>query len=99
MPLFAIIGHDVADSGQKRRETRPMHLDRLHKLNEQKRLIVAGPTPIEHGADAMSGSLVIAEFDDLAEAKAWAEADPYLEAGVYSHVNIKPFIQVLPSNS
>lgn len=99
MPLFAIIGHDVADSSQKRAETRPAHLERLHQLSEQGRLIIAGPTPIEHGAGAMSGSLVIAEFDDLAQAQAWAQADPYLDAGVYSHVDIKPFIQVLPANS
>lgn len=96
MPLFAIIGHDVADSSQKRSQTRPAHLERLNALTQENRLIIAGPTPIEHGLPTMSGSLVVAEFDDLAAAQAWAEADPYLTAGVYNHVDIKPFIQVLP---
>lgn len=95
MPLFAIIGHDVADSLDKRTEARPAHLDRLNALMAQNRLIIAGPTPIAHGEPAMSGSLVVAEFEDIHAAKAWAAQDPYIIAGVYSHVDVKPFIQVL----
>lgn len=96
MPLFAIIGHDVADSTAKRAEIRPAHLERLTTLHAQNRLVIAGPTPIAHGEPAMSGSLIIAHFDDLAQAQAWANDEPYLHGGVYSHVEIKPFIQALP---
>lgn len=96
MPLFAIIGHDVADSTAKRAEIRPAHLERLTALHAQNRLVIAGPTPIAHGETAMSGSLIIAHFDDLAQAQAWANDEPYLHGGVYSHVDIKPFIQALP---
>lgn len=96
MPLFAIIGHDVADSTEKRLEARPAHLERLEALHGQNRLVLAGPTPVTHGQPAMSGSLIVAHFDDLPSAQAWAEEDPYIQAGVYSHVEIKPFIQVLP---
>ncbi|WFF39455.1 YciI family protein [Moraxella nasibovis] len=96
MPLFAIIGHDVADSTAKRAEIRPAHLERLTALHAQNRLVIAGPTPIAHGKPAMSGSFIIAHFDDLAQAQAWANDEPYLHGGVYSHVEIKPFIQALP---
>ncbi|MCL1623342.1 YciI family protein [Moraxella sp. Tifton1] len=96
MPLFAIIGHDVADSTAKRAMIRPAHIERLAKLHDEKRLIIAGPTPIEHGESAMSGSLIIAHFDDLKHALAWADKEPYLHGGVYSHVEVKPFIQALP---
>lgn len=96
MPLFAIIGTDVADSTEKRLAARPAHLERLHALHGQNRLVLAGPMPINHGEPAMSGSLIVAHFDDLAAAQAWAADDPYIETGVYSHVEIKPFIQALP---
>lgn len=96
MPLFAIIGHDVADSTAKRTETRPKHLERLTALDAQNRLVLAGPTPITHGETAMSGSLVVAEFDNIEQAQSWANDDPYLIADVYSHVEIKPFLQVFP---
>lgn len=96
MPLFAIIGHDVADSSAKRAETRPAHIERLQVLNAQNRLVIAGPTPIAHNEPAMSGSLIVAHFDDLAQARAWVDEEPYLHAGVYSHVDIKPFVQALP---
>lgn len=98
MQLFAIIGYDVANSTEKRTVTRPAHLERLNALLEQNRLVIAGPTPIEHDKPAMSGSLVVAKFDSIDAAKAWAQADPYVAAGVYSHVDVKPFIQVLPTN-
>ena len=97
MPLFAIIGHDVANSEAQRKITRPEHLARLQALDTEQRLVVAGPTPIEHGQSAMSGSIVIAEFESLDAAQTWAGAEPYLRDGVYSHVDIKPFIQVLPA--
>lgn len=96
MPLFVIIGHDVADSTAQRAKTRPEHLARLQDLHAQNRLVIAGPTPIHHGEPAMSGSLIIAHFDDLTQAQEWASDEPYLAAGVYSHVDIKPFIQALP---
>ena len=96
MPLFIIIGHDVADSTAKRAEIRPAHLERLNTLDAQNRLVIAGPTPINHGEPAMSGSVIIAHFDDIEQARAWADDEPYLHGGVYSHVDIKPFIQALP---
>lgn len=98
MPLFVIIGHDVADSLDKRTKVRPAHLERLNTLMAHNRLILAGPTPIAHGESAMSGSVVVAEFEDIHAAKAWAEEDPYIIAGVYHHVDVKPFIQVLPKS-
>ncbi|WP_352339015.1 YciI family protein [Psychrobacter sp. 16-MNA-CIBAN-0192] len=96
MPLFAIIGHDVANSDAQRKLTRPEHLARLQAMDAEQRLVIAGPTPIEHGQSAMSGSIVIADFDSLEAAQDWAGTEPYLRDGVYSHVDIKPFIQVLP---
>lgn len=96
MPLFAIIGHDVADSSAKRAEIRPAHLERLTALHAQNRLIIAGPTPITHGEPAMSGSLIIAHFDDIEQARAWVADEPYLHGGVYSHVDVRPFVQALP---
>lgn len=99
MPLFAIIGHDVADSTAKRAEIRPAHLERLTALHAQNRLVIAGPTPINHGEPAMSGSLIIAHFDDIEQARTWAGDEPYLRSGVYSHVDVKPFIQALPKDS
>lgn len=97
MSLFAIIGHDVAGSSAQRQLTRPEHVERLQLLNHEQRLIIAGPTPIEHGKNEMSGSLIIADFDSLEAAQNWASAEPYLRDGVYSHVDIKPFIQALPA--
>ncbi len=102
MPLFVIIGHDVANSSAKRQLSRVDHLKRLQVLDIENRLIVAGPTPIKHGQSAtsdtpeMSGSIIIAEFESLEAAQAWADADPYLHNGVYSHVDVKPFVHVLP---
>jgi len=98
MPLFAIIGHDVADSSAKRAKIRPAHIERLTALHAQNRLVIAGPTPINHGEPVMSGSLIIAHFNDIDEARAWVNDEPYLHGGVYSHVDIKPFIQALSAN-
>ena len=100
MKLFAIIGHDVANSSAQRKITRDEHLARLQALNDEQRLIIAGPTPIEHGQGnmtEMSGSIVIAAFESIEDAQSWASAEPYLRDGVYSHVDIKPFIHVLPT--
>ena len=96
MSLFAIIGHDVAGSSAQRQLTRAEHIERLQVLNREQRLVIAGPTPIEHGNSEMSGSLIIADFDSLTAAQEWASTEPYLRDGVYSHVDIKPFVQALP---
>ena len=96
MSLFAIIGHDVAASSAQRQLTRAEHIERLQVLNGEQRLVIAGPTPIEHGNSEMSGSLIIADFDSLTAAQEWASTEPYLRDGVYSHVDIKPFVQALP---
>ncbi|MDX2374092.1 YciI family protein [Psychrobacter sp. PP-21] len=97
MSLFVIIGHDVANSSAQRLITRTEHIERLQALSREDRLVIAGPTPIEHGKNDMSGSLIIADFDSIEAAQAWANDEPYLRDGVYSHVDIKPFIQALPA--
>ncbi|MDF1588117.1 MAG: YciI family protein [Gammaproteobacteria bacterium] len=98
--LYAIISEDSNDSLSRRLAARPAHLERLNALQSQGRLIVAGPHPAidsDNPGDAgFTGSLVIAEFSDLTEAQAWADADPYSEAGVYAKVVVKPFKKVLP---
>ncbi|MGM0634131.1 MAG: YciI family protein [Pseudomonadota bacterium] len=98
--LYAIISEDVEDSLPLRAEARPAHIERVKKLAEEKRLVIAGPHPAidteEPGDAGFSGSLIIAEFDSLGDARAWAEADPYVKAGVYRHVTVKPFKRVLP---
>lgn len=91
--LFAIIAYDCADTVQKRQQVRPQHLARLQALGS--RLVLAGPTPIAHGSSVMSGSLIVADFEDEQTAHAWAKADPYLLGGVYSHFELRPFVQVL----
>ena len=99
--LYAIIAEDVTNSLQDRLAARPEHLERLTALQEQGRLILAGPHPAidteEPGEMGFSGSLVVAEFDSLQDAKAWADADPYVTAGVYAKVTIKPFKKVFPN--
>ena len=96
---YAIMSEDVSDSLEKRKAARPAHLERLNNLASQDRLLVAGPHPaidsLEPGEAGFSGSLVIAEFDSLEQAQAWADADPYVAAGVYSRVTVKPFKRVL----
>ncbi|PCJ32757.1 MAG: hypothetical protein COA90_02180 [Gammaproteobacteria bacterium] len=98
--LYAIISEDVTNSLALRQAARPAHLERLSTLQTQGRLIIAGPHPAidnNNPADAgFTGSLIVAEFVDLAQAQAWADQDPYVEAGVYNHVTVKPFKQVLP---
>lgn len=98
--LYAIIATDHADSLAARKGARPAHLARLEALQGEGRLVLAGPHPAVEAADpgaaGFTGSLVVAEFADLAAARAWADADPYVAAGVYRDVEIKPFIQVFP---
>jgi len=98
--LYAIMSNDVTNSLPKRKAVRPAHLKRLQDLQDQGRLVLAGPHPAiesETPGDAgFTGSLVIAEFETLAEAKTWADADPYAQLGVYSLVTVKPFKQVFP---
>ncbi|MEA3252273.1 MAG: YciI family protein [Pseudomonadota bacterium] len=98
--LYAILSEDVKNSLDKRQSARPDHLARLEKLREEGRLVLAGPHPAVDadapGDAGFSGSLVIAEFDSLDDARAWADADPYAIAGVYARVTVKPFKKVLP---
>ncbi len=97
---YAIIARDVEDSLAKRLAARPDHLARLMALTDEGRLLIAGPHPAvdspEPGPAGFSGSLVVAEFDSLEEARLWANADPYVAAGVYAEVTVKPFNRVLP---
>jgi len=98
--LYAIISEDIADSLSRRLAARPAHLARLTELQSQGRLILAGPHPAidnnDPGEAGFTGSLVVAEFADLTQAQNWADADPYIEAGVYAKVTVKPFKKVLP---
>ncbi len=98
--LFVIISEDITNSGPLRAKARPDHLLRLNALRDEGRLIVAGPCPAiesdEPGPAGFTGSIVIAEFDDLKQAQDWADADPYVDAGVYQGVTVKPFKLVLP---
>ncbi|UFH48437.1 YciI family protein [Pseudomonas sp. KNUC1026] len=98
--LYAIFATDVADSLEKRLSVRPAHLERIKQLQAEGRLALAGPLPAidsnDPGSAGFTGSLVVAEFASLEAAKAWAAADPYVSAGVYADVVIKPFKQVLP---
>ena len=91
---------DVANSLDKRLAARPAHLERLNALKAEGRLIMAGPFPAvdspDPGPAGFTGSLVVAEFDSLEDAQAWADVDPYIEAGVYESVIVKPYKRVLP---
>ena len=97
---YVIIGHDVPNSLEQRLAARPAHLARLTALRDAGRLVLAGPCPAidaeDPGPAGFSGSVVIASFDDLAAARAWADADPYVAAGVYHRVDVRPFRKVLP---
>jgi uncharacterized protein YciI len=98
--LYAILAADVPDSLPKRLEARPAHLQRLQALQDQGRMVLAGPHPVidsENPGDAgFSGSLIVAEFASWQDARDWASNDPYLAAGVYASVIVKPFKQVFP---
>jgi len=98
--LYAIICEDVENSLEKRKGARPAHLERVRHLQEQGRLLLAGPHPRidseDPGPAGFSGSLIVAEFDSLQEAQEWADGDPYVEAGVFARVTVKPFKKVFP---
>lgn len=97
---YAIMGNDVANSLAQRMAARPAHLIRLQALQEQGRLLLAGPFPavdaLDSGAAGFSGSLIVVEFASLAAAREWADADPYVVAGVYAQVEVRPFKKVFP---
>ncbi len=92
MPTFAIIAHDRADAGTLRADTRPRHVEHLRSI--EARIVVAGPLGDESGQPV--GSVIIAEFDDLAAARAFAAADPYAQVGLFESVTVAPWRQVLP---
>ncbi len=100
MMYYSIYARDCDDSLKNRDDARPAHLQRLYELLAEGRLLAAGPNPSidseEPGAAGFSGSLIIAEFASLEEARAWANADPYCTAGVYAEVEVKPFVKALP---
>lgn len=97
---YAIISEDIPNSLALRMNARPAHVARLEALKADGRLLVAGPHPAidspDPGDAGFSGSLVVAEFESLEQAQAWADADPYIEAGVYQSVTVKPYKVVLP---
>ncbi|HBD12446.1 MAG TPA: hypothetical protein DCZ13_09890 [Porticoccaceae bacterium] len=97
---FSIVSQDIENSLERRRSARPAHLARLEELKRLGRLLVAGPNPAVAAEDTsnagFTGSIVIADFDSEELARAWADADPYVAAGVYSRVEVKPFKKVLP---
>jgi uncharacterized protein YciI len=99
--LYAIIGEDRSGTLAQRMAARPAHVERLQALQAEARLILAGPCPAidspEPGPAGFSGSIIIAEFASLDSAKIWANADPYVAAGVYEKVTVKPFKKVLPA--
>ncbi|WP_319557571.1 YciI family protein [Thiomicrorhabdus sp.] len=98
--LYSIFAYDVSDSLPLRVQARPDHIARLQALDEAGRLVLAGPNPAidstEPGEHGFSGSLIVAEFESLEQATEWANQDPYMAAGVYSKVEVKPFKQVFP---
>lgn len=100
--LYVIVGEDVPHSLDRRQASRPAHLARLTELNAAGRLVLGGPFPAidspDPGPAGFSGSLIVAEFDSLAAAQAWADADPYVAADVYARVTVRPFKQVFPKS-
>jgi uncharacterized protein YciI len=100
MMLYAIVGEDHPGTQQQRLSARPAHLARLHALLDDGRMILAGPFPAidspDPGPAGFTGSLIVAEFESLADAQSWADADPYVTAGVYANVTVRPFKKVLP---
>ena len=98
--LYCIVARDVPNSAPRRAAARPAHLGRLEQLVEEGRIVAAGPLPNvdaqDPGPAGFAGSVTIAEFDSLEEAREWAESDPYVHAGVYESVDVHPFKQVFP---
>ena len=99
--FYAIISQDIQDSLEKRLSVRTDHIARLKALEDEGRLLIAGPHPNIDGEDpgpaGFSGSLIVAEFNSLEEAQSWADADPYIAAGVYEKIVVKPFKRDFPS--
>lgn len=99
--LYTIFAQDAPNSLEKRLAARPAHVARLQAMQEQGRLILAGPFPAvdapDPGAAGFTGSLIVTEFASLGEAEAWAQADPYMAAGVYAQVTVKPFRKTFPA--
>lgn len=99
--LYAIFGQDVPDSLEKRLGARPAHVARLQALQDQGRLLLAGPFPAVDATDpgpaGYTGTLVVAEFASLEDAEAWAQSDPYLTSGVFAQVAVRPFRQTFPA--
>jgi uncharacterized protein len=99
--FYAILAEDHEDSLEQRLRVRPDHVERLKQLQHEGRLLLAGPHPAidteDPGPAGFSGSLIVAEFPDLESAKQWADEDPYIKAGVYARVAVKPFKKVLPA--
>lgn len=99
--FYAIISQDVENSLEKRQSVRTDHIARLKALQDEGRMLLAGPHPAidneDPGPAGFTGSLIVAEFDSLEDAQAWADADPYIKAGVYEKVTVKPFKKVFPS--
>lgn len=99
--FYAIISQDVENSLEKRQSVRTDHIARLKELQDEGRMLLAGPHPAidneDPGPAGFTGSLIVAEFDSLEDAQAWADADPYIKAGVYKKVTVKPFKKVFPS--
>ncbi len=97
---YVVIGTDINNSLEKRLAVRPAHVERLQQLQDEGRLLLAGPLPAidseDPGAAGYSGSLIVAEFESLDAARAWADADPFVEAGVYASVSVKPFRKTRP---
>jgi uncharacterized protein YciI len=97
---YVINGTDAEDSLERRLTVRAAHVARLQQLQNEGRLLLAGPYPAvdsyDPGPAGYTGSLIIAEFESMEEAQAWANADPYVEAGVYAHISVKPFRKTLP---
>ncbi|MEN8169152.1 MAG: YciI family protein [Pseudomonadota bacterium] len=98
--FYAIISEDIENSLELRLQARPAHLERLQQLKHQGQLLIAGPHPAidsnDPGEAGFSGSLIVAEFPSLEDAEIWAAADPYMAAGVYAHITVKPFKKVFP---
>ena len=99
--FYAIVTEDSPNSLEKRLAHRPAHLERIAELNNAGRLLLAGPFPAidsnDPGPAGFTGSLIVAEFETLEAATAWANTDPFVEAGVYAHVSVKPFRKTLPA--
>lgn len=98
--LYAIIAEDAPNTLKERLNARPKHVERLQKLKSEGKLVMAGPHPAidseDPGEAGFSGSLIVAEFPSLDDARAWADQDPYITAGVYANVKVLPFKKVLP---